>query len=182
MSYSEDAVNAKLSALNETQESIVTTAQWVMFHRCVQIISHCLITHEVYRRYAERTIKLWLDKLGVSSPAKRLNLIYLINGRQACVIWEPLADVCVEVAQQSKFRKREEFRAALAAVSIFVVCCQFLIFPKIIADGVSVAYNGATNDIKTKIKRVIDVWKDREIFDENVRDDIDRRVDGMCHE
>ena len=33
MSYSEDAVNAKLSALNETQESIVTTAEWVMFHR-----------------------------------------------------------------------------------------------------------------------------------------------------
>lgn len=49
MSYSDDAVLAKLSALNETQESIVrylyphqvagsndlqvTVAQWVMFHR-----------------------------------------------------------------------------------------------------------------------------------------------------
>lgn len=35
MAYTDDAVKAKLSALNETQESIVTVAQWVMFHRCV---------------------------------------------------------------------------------------------------------------------------------------------------
>lgn len=34
MAYTDDAVKAKLSALNETQESIVTVAQWVMFHRC----------------------------------------------------------------------------------------------------------------------------------------------------
>ena len=33
MAYNDDAVLAKLSALNETQESIVTVAQWVMFHR-----------------------------------------------------------------------------------------------------------------------------------------------------
>ncbi len=33
MAYNDDAVKAKLSALNETQESIVTVAQWVMFHR-----------------------------------------------------------------------------------------------------------------------------------------------------
>ena len=35
MAYTPDAVLAKLSALNETQESIVTVAQWVMFHRFV---------------------------------------------------------------------------------------------------------------------------------------------------
>ena len=33
MAYTDDAVKAKLSALNESQESIVTVAQWVMFHR-----------------------------------------------------------------------------------------------------------------------------------------------------
>ena len=33
MAYTDDAVKAKLSALNETQESIVTVSQWVMFHR-----------------------------------------------------------------------------------------------------------------------------------------------------
>jgi hypothetical protein len=36
MSYTDDAVKAKLSALNETQEAIVTVAQWIMFHRYAQ--------------------------------------------------------------------------------------------------------------------------------------------------
>lgn len=46
MAYTDDAVKAKLSALNETQESIVTVAQWVMFHRydnntaCVLLEKH----------------------------------------------------------------------------------------------------------------------------------------------
>lgn len=35
MAYSDDAVRAKLAALNETQDSIVTVAQWIMFHRYV---------------------------------------------------------------------------------------------------------------------------------------------------
>ena len=33
MAYSDDAVLSKLSALNETHDSIATSAQWIMFHR-----------------------------------------------------------------------------------------------------------------------------------------------------
>lgn len=33
MSYTEEAVRAKLSALNESTDSIVSVAQWIMFHR-----------------------------------------------------------------------------------------------------------------------------------------------------
>ena len=33
MAYTDESVLAKLSALNETQEGIVTVAQWIMFHR-----------------------------------------------------------------------------------------------------------------------------------------------------
>ena len=33
MAYSDDAVKAKLAALSETQDSIVTVAQWIMFNR-----------------------------------------------------------------------------------------------------------------------------------------------------
>lgn len=40
MAYTDDAVLAKLSALNETQESIVTVAQWVMFHRYETEMNH----------------------------------------------------------------------------------------------------------------------------------------------
>lgn len=38
MAYTDDTVLAKLSALNETQEGIVTVAQWIMFHRYGSII------------------------------------------------------------------------------------------------------------------------------------------------
>lgn len=38
MAFTEDAVKAKLSALNETQDSIVSVAQWIMFHRYLQMI------------------------------------------------------------------------------------------------------------------------------------------------
>jgi regulator of Ty1 transposition protein 103 len=64
MAYTDDAVKAKLSALNETQEGIVTVAQWIMFHR----------------RHADRTAQLWMGRLRDSTPNKRLNLIYLANG------------------------------------------------------------------------------------------------------
>ena len=63
MAYTDDAVKAKLSALNETQESIVTVAQWIMFHR----------------RHADRTASLLLQRLKDSGANKRLNLIYLAN-------------------------------------------------------------------------------------------------------
>ena len=33
MAYTDDAVLAKLSALNESHESIASAAQWIMFHR-----------------------------------------------------------------------------------------------------------------------------------------------------
>lgn len=39
MAYTDEAVRSKLSALNETQEGIVTVAQWIMFHRCVCSLS-----------------------------------------------------------------------------------------------------------------------------------------------
>lgn len=75
MAYTDDAVRAKLSALNETQESIVTVAQWVMFHR----------------RHADRTGIIWLQKLKEAGASKRLNLIYLANGNNH--FWMFLFDV-----------------------------------------------------------------------------------------
>jgi regulator of Ty1 transposition protein 103 len=64
MAYTDDAVLSKLSALNETHESIATTAQWIMFHR----------------RHASQTVHLWLNKLKDLPSSKRLNMIYLANG------------------------------------------------------------------------------------------------------
>lgn len=61
--YDRDIVNSKLSTLNDSQESIVTVAQWIMFHR----------------RQAQQTAELWLQRLRDTQLHKRLTLIYLVN-------------------------------------------------------------------------------------------------------
>ncbi|GES59451.1 DUF618 domain protein [Aspergillus terreus] len=132
MAYTDDAVKAKLSALNETQEGIVTVAQWVMFHR----------------RHAERTAQLWLQKLRDSPAPKRLNLIYLAN----------------EVAQQSRARKKQDFLIA---------------FSPIIAEATAIAYKGASNEIQQKIRRVVEVWRQRSIFELPIQEAVEARVDEI---
>ncbi|PHH51407.1 UPF0400 protein [Ceratocystis fimbriata CBS 114723] len=129
MAYNDDSVLAKLSAVNESHESIASSAQWIIFHR----------------RYADRTVHLWMQKLKNSSSSKRLSLIYLAN----------------EVSQQSKARNKHEFITA---------------FSSTIAEAVSTAYKGAPAEVQSKLKRVIDVWRDRRVFDDAVQADIDRRV------
>lgn len=62
--YSDDAIKAKLSSLNDAQDVIVNVAQWLLFNR----------------RNAARTADLWTQKLKDSQPQKRLSLIYLANG------------------------------------------------------------------------------------------------------
>ncbi|MCJ1246118.1 hypothetical protein MMC30_003323 [Trapelia coarctata] len=129
MAYSDDAVKAKLSALNETQESIVTVAQWIMFHR----------------RHASETAQLWLQRMKDSGAGKRLNLIYLAN----------------EVAQQSKARKKEDFLIA---------------FSPILAEATSTAYKGATNEVQAKVRRVVEVWRQRQIFELPIQEAVEARI------
>ncbi|EKD18847.1 uncharacterized protein L3040_004100 [Drepanopeziza brunnea f. sp. 'multigermtubi'] len=132
MAYNDDAVLAKLSALNETQESIVTVAQWVMFHR----------------RHADRTGQLWLQRLKDSGSNKRLNLIYLAN----------------EVAQQSKARRKDDFLIA---------------FSPVIAEATACAYKGATNEVQQKLRRVVEVWRQRQIFEMPIQEAIESRIDEL---
>ncbi|KAH9209921.1 RNA polymerase II-binding domain-containing protein [Leptodontidium sp. 2 PMI_412] len=132
MAYNDDAVLAKLSALNETQESIVTVAQWVMFHR----------------RHADRTGQLWLQRLKDSGSNKRLNLIYLAN----------------EVAQQSKARRKDDFLVA---------------FSPVIAEATACAYKGATNEVQQKLRRVVEVWRQRQIFEIPIQEAIETRIDDL---
>ncbi|KAI9754863.1 MAG: hypothetical protein M4579_004520 [Chaenotheca gracillima] len=131
MSYTDDAVLAKLSALNESQESIVTVAQWIMFHK----------------RHADNTARLWFQRLKDSGSGKRLNLIYLAN----------------EVAQQSKARKKDDFLVA---------------FSPVIVEATAVAYRGATNEVQQKLRRVIEVWRGRQIFEPPILEAVETRVDG----
>ncbi|KAJ3561527.1 hypothetical protein NPX13_g8913 [Xylaria arbuscula] len=132
MAYNDDAVLAKLSSLSETQDSIVSVAQWIMF----------------YRRHADRTAQLWLQKLKDSSSHKRLSLIYLAN----------------EVAQQSKARRKEEFLVS---------------FSPAVAEAVAVAYKGAPHDVQQRIRRVVDVWRDRGVFEVPIQQAVEARIDDL---
>ncbi|KAJ5549840.1 RNA polymerase II large subunit CTD [Penicillium sp. DV-2018c] len=132
MAFTDDAVKAKLSALNETQESIVTVAQWVMFHR----------------RHAERTGQIWLQKIRDSPAPKRLNLIYLAN----------------EVAQQSKARGKDDFLIA---------------FSPIIVDATTTAYKGSSAEYQQRIRRVVEVWRQRNVFDGALLDAVEARIDEV---
>ncbi len=73
------------------------------------------------------------------------------------------ANPSTEVVQQSKARHKEDFLTA---------------FSPFIADAASVAYKGASADIQGKLRRVVDVWRERNIFDREVLQDMDNRLAG----
>ncbi|KAI5283948.1 hypothetical protein KEM54_001703 [Ascosphaera aggregata] len=133
MSYSDDSLQKKLSALNETQECIVTVAEWIIFHK----------------RQADRQAQLWLARIRDSNPHKKLSLIYLAN----------------EVVQQSKARRKEDFLIAFS--------------PQIIAEATSIAYKGSTSDNQQRIRRVVEIWRQRHIFDEAIQTAIETRIDEI---
>ncbi|KAK3997664.1 regulation of nuclear pre-mRNA domain-containing protein 1A [Cladorrhinum sp. PSN332] len=62
-----------------------------------------------------------------------------------------------EVTQQTKARLKEDF------LNAFAPC---------IADATYVAYKGASPEIQTKLRRVVDVWKDRSIFNKDIIQDV----------
>lgn len=69
-----------------------------------------------------------------------------------------------EVAQQSKIRHKDDFIIA---------------FSPVIAEAVSIAYKGAPAELQGKLKRVIDVWRDRTIFEVPIQAAIDARIGGI---
>ncbi|OAA77481.1 DUF618 domain-containing protein [Akanthomyces lecanii RCEF 1005] len=69
-----------------------------------------------------------------------------------------------EVAQQSRIRRKEDFIIA---------------FSPIIAEATALAYKGAPTEIHGKLRRVIDVWKDRNIFEAPIQNAIESRLDEL---
>ncbi|KAF1958088.1 DUF618-domain-containing protein [Byssothecium circinans] len=132
MAFTEDSLKAKLASLNETQDSISTVGQWILFHR----------------RHADKIAQLWQSRVKETPANKRLTLIYLAN----------------EIAQQAKIRKKTEFLQA---------------FDPIIVEGSAIAYKGAGPDIQNKIRRVIEVWRQRNVFRQPIQDEIERALNEI---
>lgn len=74
-----------------------------------------------------------------------------------------IPNLALEVTQQSKARHKEEFLQA---------------FSPFIADATALAYKGASSDIQSKLRRVVDVWRDRNIFEREIQEAMEGRLDG----
>jgi regulator of Ty1 transposition protein 103 len=51
-------------------------------------------------------------------------------------------------------------------------------FSPTVAEAAAVAYKGAPTDIQAKLKRVVEVWKDRKIFEAPIQAAIETRLNG----
>jgi len=77
-----------------------------------------------------------------------------------------------DVVQQSRARKKDEFPRA---------------FSPVIPEAMEIAYRGVTTDVQGKLRRVLDVWRQRGVFPLNILGEIDQRLDGIhrphekCH-
>lgn len=69
-----------------------------------------------------------------------------------------------EVAQQSKARRKDDFLIA---------------FSPVIAEATATAYKGATSEVQNKLRRVVEVWRQRQIFEGPIQEAIEARVNGM---
>lgn len=68
-----------------------------------------------------------------------------------------------EVAQQSRIRHKEDFIIA---------------FSPVMAEATAIAYKGAPTEVQGKLRRVIEVWKDRTIFEPPIMGAIESRLEG----
>lgn len=69
-----------------------------------------------------------------------------------------------EITQTSKMRKKEEFLRA---------------YEPIIAEATAVAYRGSPTDTQNKIRRVVEVWRQRQVFALNIQTDIEKQIDEL---
>ncbi|PHH58873.1 hypothetical protein CDD81_4253 [Ophiocordyceps australis] len=69
-----------------------------------------------------------------------------------------------EVVQQSRIRHKEDFVIA---------------FSPVVAEASSIAYKGAPTEIQAKLRRVVDVWKDRCIFEGPIQAAVEARLDEL---
>jgi regulator of Ty1 transposition protein 103 len=105
-----------------------------------------------------------MQRLKESTPSKRLVLIYLANGTCSYItITSTRLTYVPEITQTSKIRKKEEFLRA---------------YDPIIAESTAAAYKGSPPEIQNKIRRVVEVWRQRQIFQIPIQTQIEQAIDG----
>ncbi|KAL9112539.1 MAG: hypothetical protein Q9227_003110 [Pyrenula ochraceoflavens] len=51
--------------------------------------------------------------------------------------------------------------------------------PQIIAEATQIAYRGATTDVQNKIRRVVEVWRARQVFELPIQEAVESRIDEV---
>lgn len=69
-----------------------------------------------------------------------------------------------EIVQQSKIRKKDEFLKA---------------FDPIIVEATSAAYKGSASESQNKIRRVVEVWRQRQVFNPTLQGQIEASIDEI---
>lgn len=106
-----------------------------------------------------------MQRIKESPPNKKLSLIYLANGEHstASILSLPLTRP-VEIVQQSKIRKKDEFLKA---------------YDPIVVEATESAYKGSSSDVQNKIRRVVEVWRQRQVFRPQIQDQIEAALNNI---
>ena len=122
-----------------------------------------------------------MNRVKDSPPNKRLSLIYLANGTHS-----PASPRSILLLTWSRGRatiqspSEERIRSSILASQSFISVSKTTISDvlQIMAEGTAAAYKGAPYDIQQRIRRVIEVWRQRQIFDTAVQDQVEKSLDG----
>ena len=49
---------------------------------------------------------------------------------------------------------------------------------QIIAEATATAYKGAINEVQAKVRRVVEVWRQRQIFELPIQEAVEARISG----
>jgi regulator of Ty1 transposition protein 103 len=108
---------------------------------------------------------MWMQRVKEAPAKQKLCLIYLANGMRCfrTAMRDP-TNTAPEIVQQSKIRKKEEFVKA---------------YDPIIVEATIAAYKGSSSDVQQKIRRVVEVWRQRNVFRPQIQDQIEAAIDDL---
>lgn len=158
---SADLINTKLSSLNETQEGITSVGQ------CTITVLGTKVTHDrgplpPKKRRSDRPAMAqvhqgWIGKPKAQPRLPRQRSRTTIKGQEAAGIHRGLFSRTYSLQSRSQS-----------------VCNRRKVLPEALEN----AYRHATKEVRQKIKRVVDVWKQRSVFPLDVIERINGRLDG----
>lgn len=142
-------------------------------------------TNGPLRRHAQEIAGIWVTKLKEVPAHKKLNLIYLANGTFKATLgcqWTlTLCRSCPDFTEQEEGGVYQCFRTGQWPHIQCPGIQQLLICEQIIGGSTISAYRETPAPIAEKIRRVVQVWKERSVFPEVVLKQIESGLAGKWY-